>query len=125
MFNIGVLYSNGHGVYQDYARAMEWWMQAADRGEATAMRNIGVLYSNGYGVIQDYARAMEWWMKAADKGDAVAIRKLSFLYSKSDAIFQDYKHEGSGQGFSRDRTRAGSDAPRNIGLNYRRGAKAN
>jgi TPR repeat protein len=60
MTRLGVLYGNGHGVAQDYAKAREWYEKAAARGEATAMTNLGVLYDNGAGVAQDYAKAREW-----------------------------------------------------------------
>ena len=37
MVNLGVLYDNGRGVAQDYAKAREWYEKAADKGDADAM----------------------------------------------------------------------------------------
>ena len=34
MTNLGVLYANGRGVAQDYAKAREWYEKAADKGDA-------------------------------------------------------------------------------------------
>ena len=65
MTNLGVLYANGQGVPQDYAKAREWYEKAAAAGDAAAMRNLGFLYANGQGVPQDYAKAREWYEKAA------------------------------------------------------------
>ncbi len=79
MLNLGVLYENGHGVAQDYAKAREWYEKAAANGESMAMLNLGVLYENGHGVAQDYAKAREWYQKAVDIGDATALANLEQL----------------------------------------------
>ena len=73
MANLGLLYRDGLGVTQDYAKAREWCEKAADKGDAGAMVTLGLLYHNGQGVAQDYAKAREWFEKAADKGDASAM----------------------------------------------------
>ena len=44
MSNLGVLYHNGQGVAQDYAKAREWYEKAAAKGDALAMTNLGLLY---------------------------------------------------------------------------------
>jgi TPR repeat protein len=36
MFNLGLLYENGQGVVQDYAKAREWYQKAADKGHVFA-----------------------------------------------------------------------------------------
>jgi TPR repeat protein len=79
MTNLGVLYQNGWGVAQDYAKAREWYEKAADKGNTIAMVNLGMLYRNGWGVAQDYAKAREWYEKAANKGEAEAKAKLEQL----------------------------------------------
>jgi len=79
MRNLGLLYDNGQGVAQDYAKAREWYEKAADKGDAGAMRNLGLLYNNGQGVAQDYAKAREWYEQAADKGDGRATAYLENL----------------------------------------------
>ena len=37
MTDLGLLYANGQGVAQDYAKAREWFEKAADKGDASAM----------------------------------------------------------------------------------------
>src|SRR5262245_14719527 len=69
MFNLGVLYHNGQGVAQDYAKAREWYEKAAAKGDASAMFNLGLRYDNGRGGTQDYAKAREWYEKAQAKGE--------------------------------------------------------
>jgi TPR repeat protein len=83
---LGLLYEEGFGVAQDYARAREWYEKAIDKGDARAMRNLGTLYFNGH----DYAKAREWYEKAADKGDASAMSRLGLLYREGFGVAQDY-----------------------------------
>ena len=62
---MGDRYFYGRGVEQDYAKAMEWYRKAADRGLADAEYSVGVLYENGWGVTKDIDRAKGWYQKAA------------------------------------------------------------
>ena len=71
------MYSNGHGISQDYARAMEWYRKSANQGHAQAQFYLGLMYYNGYGVSQDYARAVEWYRKSANQGHAQAQQMLN------------------------------------------------
>ena len=87
---LGFLYDNGRGVPQDYARAQQWWEQAAAQGNAWAQFNLGVLYDNGRGVPQDYAKARQWYEQAAARGNAWAQTGLGFLYAKGQGVPQDY-----------------------------------
>lgn len=43
---IGDFYHNGDGIPRDYAKAMEWYIKAADHAQCT----IGVLHYHGHGV---------------------------------------------------------------------------
>jgi TPR repeat protein len=90
MGNLGIIYENGYGVAQDYAKAREWYKKAADKDNATAMTNLGWLYENGRGVAQDYAKAHEWYKKAADKDDATAMTNLGVLYEHGRGVAQNY-----------------------------------
>ena len=47
---------------------MEWYLKAADLGNAYAMNNIGVMYRNGWGVEKDLDEANKWYKKAEDAG---------------------------------------------------------
>jgi len=76
-YNLGMMYDNGHGVTQDYVRAMEWYRKSANQGNANAQYNLGGMYRNGHGVLQDYVRAMEWFTKAANQGHPNAQELLN------------------------------------------------
>ena len=75
---------------RDHAGALLKWRDAADKGNAIAMRKIGVLYYKGEGVKQDYIKAMRWYRKATDKGDADAMFNIGILYANGRGVKQDY-----------------------------------
>ena len=80
-YNLGVCYSNGHGVEKDDARAFFWFQKSAEQGLAGAQYNLGVYYDKGKGVEKDEAKAVSWYRKAAEQGHAGAQFNLgvSFL----------------------------------------------
>ena len=79
-FNLGLMYTKGLGVPQDYTRALVWYRKAAKQGNADAQNNLGYLYSSGLGVPQDYARALIWYSKAAKQGHAYARINLHVMH---------------------------------------------
>ena len=52
-FNLGIMYSIGKGVVQDYKQALFWYRKAADQGLSSAQCNLGVMYNDSRGVVQD------------------------------------------------------------------------
>ena len=73
------MYALGHGVPQDYAEAVKWLREAADRGLAQAQHDLGVMYANGQGVPQDYVEAHIWWNLAAAQGNEEAREKRDIV----------------------------------------------
>ena len=73
--NLGVMYSIGDGVPQDYKEAAKWFTKAAEQGYANAQYSLGVMYRDGDGVPQDYKEAVKWYTKAAEQGDVWTLRK--------------------------------------------------
>jgi TPR repeat protein len=59
-WTLGMLYSHGYGVKQDYAEAIKWYRLAAEAGDRLAQKDLGEMYYNGQGVPQDYLRAYMW-----------------------------------------------------------------
>jgi TPR repeat protein len=54
------MYNIGQGVPQDYAEAVNWYLKAAEQGNASAQTNLSFMYYNGWGVPQDYSVAHMW-----------------------------------------------------------------
>lgn len=68
-FNFGVMYGNGEGVRQDYAKAAKLYKKACDIKYSRACNNLGWLYSSGLGVRQNLSTAKQYFGKACDLGD--------------------------------------------------------
>ena len=90
-FTLGVRYSRGRGVPQDYAEALKWYRLAANQGKAAeAKNNLGVMSSKGQGVARDYAEALKWFRLAAAQGHAKAQYNLGAMYGKGQGVPQNY-----------------------------------
>lgn len=68
-YNLGFMYSNGEGVYQDYNKARELYKKACDLKEGVACNNLGGLYYEGQGVRQNLSTAKQYYGKACDLGE--------------------------------------------------------
>jgi TPR repeat protein len=66
---IGVMYSKGQGVEQDFQQSLRWLLKAAEQGDAQAQSKLGVMYGNGQGVAQDIVQAHKWYSLAALAGN--------------------------------------------------------
>ena len=80
-YNMGVMYSKGQGVPQDYKIAVKWYRLAAKQGGASAQLNLGVMYGMGRGVIQDNVYAHMWGNIVASNGQENG-RKLRDIVAK-------------------------------------------
>ncbi len=89
---LGIMYSYGQGVPQDYAKAMGWYRKAAEQGDTDAQHNLGVMYDKGRGVPQDYAKAVQWYRKAAEQGDAGAQYNIGNIFRYVEGFPKNYVH---------------------------------
>ena len=83
------MYESGRGVPTDYGEAMEWYLKAANQGNALAQHNIGSLYFNGYGVYKVDKTVVEWYMKSASQGLPLAQNSLGAMYVKGFGVKKD------------------------------------
>ncbi len=79
---IGVMFEIGQGlnIVRNYAKAAEWYQQAADQELRDAETNIAFLYEKGRGVEQHHVTAAEYYLQAAQKGEPFAQFHLGLLY---------------------------------------------
>lgn len=94
-YNLGLMYTKGQGVAQDYRQARYWYEKAANRSLARAQNNLGSLYADERGGMQDYRQARSWWEKAAKQGFAPAQFNLGLLYYQGKGGAQDYQQARS------------------------------
>jgi len=75
---------------RDYAQAMTWYRQAADRGLGVGQFDVGRLYQDGLGVPVDYAEAMKWFRLSALQGNAAAQVAIGHMYEEGHGVATDY-----------------------------------
>lgn len=88
---IGIMYTRGEGLAQDYRQAQEAFLKAADNGYAMAQFYMGVLYENGLGMERDYETAFSWYEKAAEQNYAPALNQIGYLYYNGNGVEADVK----------------------------------
>ena len=72
--NLGLCFEFGKGTTQNYEKAFEWYLKAAEQGHAKAQYMLGCCY-----FMLDYTQAVHWWRKAAEQGLAEAQEALKRL----------------------------------------------
>lgn len=85
---LGVIYSQGKGVRQDYSKAFYWYQKSADQGLSGAQVTLGISYHKGEGVRQDYSKALYWLRKAADQKNTIAQNYIGLLYKSGEGVRQ-------------------------------------
>jgi TPR repeat protein/DNA repair exonuclease SbcCD ATPase subunit len=87
---LGNVYTNALlGVKQDYAEALRWYRQAAEKGFAPAQFNLGLAYELGRGLPPDERLAFQYYLKAAEQGFAAAQFNVGNMYSAGRGVGQD------------------------------------
>jgi len=74
----------GRAAYDrgDYARALEDWQSAANRGDPDAQFGLGSLYEYGFaGLPQDYKEADHWYQLAAAQDYSEAQYRLALIWA--------------------------------------------
>lgn len=86
---LGMEYSQGQGVPQDYGEAEKWYRKAAEQGHAKAQHNLAMMYYRGEGVPRNREEAAKWYQKAAEQGHVEAEFQLGWMYSIGQGVAQD------------------------------------
>ena len=58
----------GVGPESDDARAMQWYLKAAEQGHGAAQFHLAFIYAQGKGAVRDEAAALMWLRRAAEAG---------------------------------------------------------
>lgn len=82
-YYLGLMYSTGQGVTQDYAKAEKWFRLSAKRGNGKALIKLGVMHENDFGgTTKNYKEVIKRYRKTAEQGDAKAQYSLGLNYRK-------------------------------------------
>ena len=92
---LGDYYFNGYaGIAQDYAKALELYTEAGEKGDADAQAQVGYIYQYGCGVDPDYEKAMDWNNRAAQQGNAQGQAQIGWLYQQGLGVTQNLDEAG-------------------------------
>ena len=92
---LGDYYFGGYaGIAQDYAKALELYTEAGEKGDADAQAQVGYIYQYGCGVDPDYEKAMEWNNRAAQQGNAQGQAQIGWLYQQGLGVTQNLDEAG-------------------------------
>ena len=81
-YNLGVMYTEGQGIGQDFNEAVRLFRSAAEQGHSDAQFNLGGMYATGRGVVRNDVEAYKWVALAAAKGDQDARKALERLAAR-------------------------------------------
>jgi TPR repeat protein len=73
-----------YGVKKDMAKAVHWYLKAADQGMATAQFALGRMLMEGKGVMRDDAAALQWLSLAHVNGSKRAEDYVKHLIKRMD-----------------------------------------
>lgn len=79
MYMVGYMYDHGEGAPQDIKEAAQWYLKAAEKGNAKAQYRLGLLYATGSGVDKDLKEAEKWYKKSSFQGFLPAKEALKRL----------------------------------------------
>ncbi|WP_296826797.1 SEL1-like repeat protein [uncultured Megasphaera sp.] len=77
------------GIKDCQSLGYDWYLQAAERGDARAQNALAICYEYGLGTTQDYQKAVSWFRKAADKGLPDAMVNLGLCYDSVKGVRED------------------------------------
>merc|ERR1719198_2476036 len=71
---------HGYGVARDFAKALEYFKAAAERGNAEAQFNLGAMYIGGMGVRKAHDKALHYFTLSAHQGHTLALYNLGQMH---------------------------------------------
>ncbi len=78
-FEIGWKFQKGIDVPTDYAKAIQWYLKAAEKGSHLAQCNLGSLYESGRGTRTDLVEAYMWYSVSSARGNELSEARLRDL----------------------------------------------
>lgn len=85
------MYYLGDGRPQDYYKAFELYLAAADAGSSEGIFGTAVCYLEGHGTNRNYPAAVKWLTKGADAGDTDCMLLLGQCYEKGRGVTENVR----------------------------------
>ncbi|EIF51991.1 Sel1-like repeat-containing protein kinase family protein [Sulfurovum sp. AR] len=80
-----------NGIQKDEKKALQHYLNAANRGHIQAQYKVGRFYQQGKGTQQNHHKSLYWFKKAAAQNDVYAYYEISKLYYANKEIPKDEK----------------------------------
>jgi len=122
-FELGGMYSAGHGVPQSNTEAIKWLTRSAERGNVDAQYSLGTQYNYGWLIKENKEEAVKWYKKAAEQGHIEAQNKLGEIYSLGLGVQKDTKE--AAKWYQKAAIQGHPDAQYSLGLMYLSGEGTN
>ena len=90
LFDRAAAYDHGQGVQQDFSKAAELYLQAAELGHVEAQMNLGLMYSQGQGVTRNDRKAVKLLAQASKAGNAIAQYSYALMVYEGRGERQNY-----------------------------------
>ena len=78
-YYLGECYAHGHGVRQNWSKALEWYQKAAEKRVLSAVLRLARCYAHGEGVELSKENAIFWYQKAVEMGSQKAESELKSI----------------------------------------------
>lgn len=85
-YGLGIRYTNGISVAQNYGVAVDWFRKAAMHGHVESLYMLGMAYYVGRGVPRNHALAAPWLQDAAEKGHIRAMYQLGDAFANGRGV---------------------------------------
>ena len=82
LYNLGLHYSTGEGVRQDYKKSVAFLQKADKNNYFEATYTLGVYHMFGFGVKQNIYKALDYFERAAKSGHAEAAEYAAQIYER-------------------------------------------
>jgi hypothetical protein len=88
-YNLGLMYSRGDGVKQNFNEALKWYRLSAEQGFVEAQYNLGLILLRSEWVTPDYEESIKWYTKAAEQGHVKSQVDLGVAYLRGEIVQYD------------------------------------
>ncbi|KAF9390692.1 hypothetical protein BGX21_011423, partial [Mortierella sp. AD011] len=86
----GLAYFEGRDVEQDYVRALDFFLKAANQGHAYAQYRLRNMHKSLQDIKDDCVTLVDHYRMTAEQGDADSQSNLGFMYGFGIGVAQDY-----------------------------------
>ncbi|KAH3759066.1 sel1 repeat family protein [Pelomyxa schiedti] len=89
LFAIGWYYEWQGGVEKDFAKAFQYYLSAAEKGEANSQVSLGLMYKEGRGMKTNEEEAVRWLQKSCEQDNSYGYSNLALCFKFGKGVKKD------------------------------------